>query len=231
MSDDHAILLDIEGTIGDILFVRNVLFPYARERMNQILFAHWHAPEIAAAVAQAREISGLALEGAVATSELFLSWMDEDKKITPLKAVQGYIWREGYAQGALQAHLYPDAVDAFAAWRAQGLKLYIYSSGSIEAQKLYLAHSVAGDVSAYFDGFFDTTTGLKQDPASYAAIARHLDLPPGRIMFFSDMKPEIVAAKQAGLRAIRIDRALAPDARQDDGDSAILGSFATLQAR
>lgn len=231
MRQDHAILLDIEGTIGDIRFVRDVLFPYARARMNQTLFAHWHEPEIAHAVAQAREHSGLALDGAVAATELFLSWMDEDKKITPLKAVQGYIWREGYVQGELKAHLYSDAVDAFAAWRGQGLKLYIYSSGSIDAQKLYLTHSVAGDVSAYFDGFFDTTTGPKQDPASYGAIAKHLDLAPSRIMFFSDMKPEIVAAKAAGLSAIRIDRALDANARADDTDSAVMGSFAPLSAR
>jgi enolase-phosphatase E1 len=231
MSQDHAILLDIEGTIGDIRFVRDVLFPYARERMNQTLFAHWHEPDIAHAVAQAREISGLPLDGAVAATELFLTWMDEDKKATPLKAVQGTIWREGYVHGSLKAHLYPDAVDAFAQWRGQGLKLYIYSSGSIEAQKLYLAHSVAGDVSAYFDGFFDTTTGPKQEPASYAAIARHLDLPPQRIMFFSDMAGEIRAAKAAGLSAIRIDRALAPGDRADDSDGAVMGSFAPLLTR
>lgn len=230
MSQDHAILLDIEGTIGDIQFVRNVLFPYARERMNQTLFAHWHEPEIAHAIAQAREISGLPLDGAVAATELFLQWIDEDKKITPLKAVQGYIWREGYAQGVLKAHLYPDAVEAFATWRGQGLKLYIYSSGSIEAQKLYLAHSVAGDVSAYFDGFFDTTTGPKQEAASYSAIARHLDLAPDRIMFFSDMTPEIVAARTAGMSAIRIDRGLSPDSRSNDANSAVFGSFMPLLA-
>jgi enolase-phosphatase E1 len=230
MSQDHAILLDIEGTIGDIRFVRDVLFPYARERMNQTLFAHWNEPEIAHAVAQAREISGLPLDGAVAATELFLSWMDGDKKITPLKSVQGYIWRDGYVQGALKAHLYPDAVDAFAAWRGQGLKLYIYSSGSIEAQKLYLAHSVAGDVSAYFDGFFDTTSGPKQDAGSYSAIARTLDVAPDRIMFFSDMAPEILAAKSAGLSAIRIDRNMPPGTRTSDGDSAVLGSFMPLLA-
>lgn len=230
MNLDHAILLDIEGTIGDIRFVRDVLFPYARARMNQTLFAHWNEPEVAHAVAQAREASGQPLDGAVAASDVFLSWMDEDKKITPLKAIQGYIWREGYAQGELKAHLYPDANDAFSAWRSQGLKLYIYSSGSIEAQKLYLAHSIFGDVSAYFDGFFDTTTGPKQEPASYAAIARHLDLPPRRVMFFSDMKPEILAAKTAGMNAIRIDRSLEPQARANDSDSAVLGSFAPLLA-
>jgi enolase-phosphatase E1 len=111
------------------------------------------------------------------------------------------------------------------------LKLFIYSSGSIEAQKLYLAHSVAGDVSAYFDGFFDTTTGPKQEAASYAVIARHLDLPPQRVMFFSDMKPEILAAKQAGMSAIRIDRALPPQTRADDPDSPVMGSFRPLIAQ
>jgi enolase-phosphatase E1 len=100
MAQDHAILLDIEGTIGDIAFVRNVLFPYARERMTQTLFAHWHEPDIAHAVAQARELTGLALETALAASEVFLGWMDEDKKITPLKSVQGTIWREAIAMAS-----------------------------------------------------------------------------------------------------------------------------------
>jgi enolase-phosphatase E1 len=225
MSNGHAILLDIEGTIGDIRFVRDVLFPYARERMNQALFAHWHDPEVTHALEQARAETGKPLETAMAAADVFLGWMDEDRKITPLKAVQGLIWREGYAQGELMAHLYPDAIDAFEQWRSQGLKLYVYSSGSVEAQKLYLAHSVAGDVSAYFDGFFDTTTGPKTQSASYAAIARHLDLAPDRMMFFSDLKPEIAAAREAGLRAIRVDRTTDPAHRGEDQDGAWIGSF------
>jgi enolase-phosphatase E1 len=227
-AQDHAILLDIEGTIGDIAFVRQVLFPYARARMAQTLFAHWHDPEIAHAVEEARQLSGKGLEVALEAANLFLEWMDQDRKITPLKAVQGVIWRAGYAQGELEAHLYPDAVEAFAQWRSQGMRLYVYSSGSVEAQKLYLAHSLAGDQSAMFDGFFDTTTGPKTEPASYAAIARHLDVAPGRIVFFSDMKPEIAAAQHAGLRAVRIDRTLDPTVRGEDETGLYLGSFKTF---
>jgi enolase-phosphatase E1 len=231
MNQDHAILLDIEGTIGDIRFVRDVLFPYARDRMNQALFAHWHEPEVAHALNQARAETGKPLETAMAAAEVFLNWMDEDKKITPLKAVQGLIWREGYAQGELQAHLYPDAVEALEQWRGQGLKLYVYSSGSVEAQKLYLSHSIAGDVSAFFDGFFDTTTGPKTQAPSYAAIARHLDLPPDRIMFFSDLRAEIAAARAAGLRAVRVDRSADAAQRGEDADGAWIGSFAPFIQR
>ncbi len=228
---DHAVLLDIEGTIGDVTFVREVLFPYSRERLQQTLFAHWHDPVVAAAVAQARELSGQSLDGAVAATEQFLTWLDADQKITPLKTVQGFIWREGYAQGDLKAHLYGDAVEAFQQWRAQGLRLYIYSSGSVEAQKLYLAHSTAGNVSAYFDGFFDTKSGPKVEPSSYLTIAESLSLSPQRMVFFSDMKGEISAALRAGLKAIRIDRTRAADYQGADDLGPVSGSFLPFLAK
>ena len=143
-----AILLDIEGTIGDIAFVRDVLFPYARARVEAVLSARWTDAEIAATVAGARAASGLALADALAAAGQFIAWIEEDKKIAPLKTLQGIIWREGYQTGELKAHLYPDAVEAMRAWHERGLDLYIYSSGSVEAQELYLTHSIAGAVNA-----------------------------------------------------------------------------------
>jgi enolase-phosphatase E1 len=219
------VLLDIEGTIGDIAFVHDVLFPYARARMAQTLESGWQETRVQDAVAQARNESGLALAAPGEATALFLIWMDEDRKITSLKALQGAIWREGYESGALTAHLYPDAVEAFRFWKSQGAKLYIYSSGSAPAQKLYLAHSTAGDLTDLFDGYFDTTTGAKTEAASYAAIAKAIGAPPPEIVFYSDLPREVQAAHSAGMRAVRIDRAREPDFIDQDADGQVWGSF------
>jgi enolase-phosphatase E1 len=219
----HAVLLDIEGTIGDIAFVREVLFPYARARIADVLKARWGDPEIAPIVA------GFATPADALRQ--FLAWMDEDKKVTPLKTLQGIIWREGYAAGELKAHLYPDAIEAMRAWHARGLKLYIYSSGSVEAQKLYFAHSVAGDLSALIGGYFDTTTGPKGEAASYLKIAAAIGFAPSSVTFFSDAPAETSAAEAAGLSVYRVDRSKPAASHQQDGTIPVIGSMATVAAR
>ncbi len=219
-----AVLLDIEGTIGDIAFVRDVLFPFARARVDAVLSARWADAEVAATVAGARVASGLALADAQAAAGQFIAWIDEDKKITPLKTLQGIIWREGYQTGELKAHLYPDAVEAIRAWQGRGLKLCIYSSGSVEAQKLYMAHSVAGDLAPLISGYFDTTTGPKAEPVSYTRIAAALALPPNAIVFFSDAAAETDAARAAGLEAYDVDRKLPPERAA----SGTIASFASV---
>jgi enolase-phosphatase E1 len=220
-----AVLLDIEGTIGDIAFVRDVLFPFARARLADTLKARWHEAEVAGTVAGAREAAGRALATPHEAAALFLAWMDEDKKITPLKALQGIIWREGYASGELQAHVYPDAVEAIRAWHKRGIKVFIYSSGSVEAQKLYVAHSVAGDLSPLIGGYFDTTTGAKGAAASYNTIAAAIGVEARRITFFSDAPAETDAARAAGLLAYRVDRAKAAAFEGEDRGTLVIGSF------
>jgi enolase-phosphatase E1 len=227
----RAVLLDIEGTIGDIAFVREVLFPFARARLGDVLKARWSEAEIRPIVHEAREASGQPLSTAGEAARQFLAWMDEDKKITPLKTLQGIIWREGYASGELKAHLYPDAIEAIRAWHAKGLRLYIYSSGSIEAQKLYVAHSVAGNLTALFGGFFDTTTGAKGDSASYTKIAAAIGLPAKDITFFSDAPAETRAAESAGLDVYRVERSKPASFEGRDGRTPVIGSFATVLTR
>ena len=135
-----------------------------------------------------------------------LGWMDVDAKETPLKTLQGLIWAEGYADGTLQGHVYPDAVAGLRRWHAAGLALYVFSSGSIAAQKLIFGHSVAGDLTPLFSGYFDTTTGPKRAAASYAKIADAIGLSVGEILFLSDTSAEITAARDAGMAALLIDR-------------------------
>ncbi len=188
----RAILTDIEGTTSSISFVAETLFPYARARLPAYVAAH---PETMV------DVPG---DDPVAT---LLGWMDVDAKEAALKALQGSIWAEGYADGTLQGHVYPDAVTVLRRWHDKGLGLYVFSSGSVAAQKLIFRHSLAGDLTPLFSGYFDTTTGAKREAASYARIAHKIDLPPGDIMFLSDTAAEVAAARATGMQALLIDRA------------------------
>ena len=187
----RVILTDIEGTTSSIAFVTETLFPYARARMANYVAGH---PETVV------DVPG---DDPVAT---LLGWMDVDAKETPLKTLQGLIWAEGYADGTLQGHVYPDAVAGLRRWHAVGLALYVFSSGSIAAQKLIFGHSVAGDLTPLFSGYFDTTTGPKRAIESYAKIADAIGLSAGDILFLSDTPAEIAAARGAGMAALLIDR-------------------------
>lgn len=198
----ELLLLDIEGTIAPISFVHDVLFPYARDRLAGFVSAHAGEADIAAALAELDTIA----PGAPPVATL-LELMDRDAKIGPLKLIQGRIWAEGFAAGELTGRLYPDVAPALRAWRAGGLRLAIYSSGSEEAQRLLLRHTADGDLTGLFDQFFDTRIGGKRDAASYAAIARALGLAPAQVLFLSDVAAELAAAAAAGLKTTQIVRA------------------------
>jgi len=227
----QAVLLDIEGTIGDIAFVRDVLFPYARARIADTLKARWDDPEIVPVVHAACQSSLEQLTTPALATQQFLAWMDQDKKIGPLKTLQGILWREGYASGELKAHVYPDAVEAIHAWTKRGVKVAIYSSGSIEAQKLYFKNSVAGDLTSFLSGYFDTTSGAKGEASSYTKIAAALGYAPDAVTFFSDLPPETDAALQAGVKAYRIDRTKPAAYEGRDGETPVIGSLATVVDR
>lgn len=187
----RAILTDIEGTTSSIDFVTETLFPYARMHLRAYVALH---PETVA------DVPG---DDPVAT---LLGWMDVDAKETALKALQGLIWAEGYADGTLRGHVYPDAVAGLRRWHAAGLGLYVFSSGSVAAQKLIFGHSIAGDLSPLFSGYFDTTTGAKREAASYAKITGLIGRTASEILFLSDTPAEVAAARAAGLGALLIDR-------------------------
>lgn len=191
----RAIVTDIEGTTSSIAFVAETLFPYAKAHMRRFVAEH---PDEAAPI-----LADVPGDDPVAT---LLRWIDEDRKETPLKTLQGLIWAEGYADGTLKGDVYPDAVAGLRRWHDAGIALYVYSSGSIAAQKLIFGHSDQGDLTPLFSGYFDTTTGPKKEAASYAAIARAIGLPAGEIMFLSDSPAEIAAARAAGMAAVHVDR-------------------------
>jgi enolase-phosphatase E1 len=199
-----AIVTDIEGTIGSIAFVHEVLFPYARARLAA--FIGGHRREVSAILDEVRAAEGDRALDDGALVAVLERWIDDDRKAPPLKALQGMIWREGYESGELMGHVYEDAERGLRRWRAAGLGLAVYSSGSVQAQKLLFSHSVAGDLSDLFDGYFDTGVGPKTSRESYRRIAAELGRDPGEILFLSDTAAEIEAARAAGMRAIRIVR-------------------------
>jgi enolase-phosphatase E1 len=223
----RAVLLDIEGTTTDIAFVHKVLFPYARERIAAFVRDHAAAPEVAEAISEIR-----ASEGNLSLDEigaLLIRWIGEDRKAKPLKTIQGLIWHQGYEAGVLKAHVYADVAPALRRWHGAGHALYVYSSGSVAAQKLLFANTPAGDLTPLFSGYFDTAVGAKLESDSYRKISAALKRAPDSILFLSDHAGELAAAKGAGLRALRLDRGRAADAPPDRDESVpVVGSFAWI---
>ncbi|KAF0806365.1 enolase [Alcanivorax xiamenensis] len=201
-----AIVTDIEGTTSSISFVKEVLFPYAHREMETFLRTHWEQPAVAECVTRARAESGHPLASPEQAAALFRDWIAEDRKITPLKTLQGMIWQTGYESGDYQAHMYSDAVERLREWQARGLKLYVYSSGSVAAQKLFFGYSEAGDLTPLFSGYYDTTSGGKKEADSYRRITADIGVPAGRVLFLSDVEAELDAARDAGLNTTLLDR-------------------------
>lgn len=200
MTEIRAILTDIEGTTSSISFVRDVLFPYARKRLPAFIETHADTPEVQHWLHEAAREADLIEVSRQEVIEMLLRWIDEDRKSTALKALQGMIWKEGYVDGRYRAHLYPEVAARLREWRADGLRLYVYSSGSVQAQQLFFGYSEAGDLTPLFAGYFDTETGSKRDVASYRRIAESIGEQPEHILFLSDIVDELDAARAAGMR-------------------------------
>lgn len=204
-----GILLDIEGTTSSIDFVYQTMFPYVRRELDGFLWANFDEPNVAAACrAIVGEPSKVRLEvlseheaaraEAIAlVRDEVLRLMDADSKSTGLKQLQGLIWRRGFESGELVAHLFPDVPGSLKNWSAVGIRLYVYSSGSVESQKLFFGHTEFGNMLGCFSGHFDTTTGPKREGASYEKIAVEIGLPPRRMLFLSDVSAELAAASSA----------------------------------
>jgi enolase-phosphatase E1 len=200
-----VILTDIEGTTSSIAFVKDVLFPYARNELPRFVRERGQEAEVRHWLdAVAVENGGMCDDAMI--SEVLQGWIDEDRKHTALKALQGMIWQDGYCSGAFTAHIYPDVPPVLRRWRDAGRKLAVYSSGSAAAQKLFFGHSEAGDLIPLFSAYFDTEVGHKREAGSYRRIAEQLGTSPQSILFLSDVVEELDAARAAGLSTVLVDR-------------------------
>jgi enolase-phosphatase E1 len=204
----RAVLVDIEGTTSTIAFVQEVLFPYAESHLDAYVAEHRADPEVAKAMFEAARLAVEPDDADDATVLAHLhAWIAEDRKATPLKTLQGLIWAEGYANGDLRAHVYPDAAAGLRRWHAAGIELCVYSSGSIGAQKVLFANNSQGDLTPLFTDYFDTTIGHKREARSYTAISRAMRTPPEDIVFLSDVDAELDAAHETGMQTLRLMRA------------------------
>ena len=201
----RVILTDIEGTTSSISFVKNVLFPYARQALPAFVAAHGQEPDVRRWLdVVAVEIGGACQDALIV--ETLQGWIDQDRKHTALKALQGMIWESGYRNGDYKAHFYPEVAAVLKGWHAQGKPLYVYSSGSVPSQKLFFGFSEAGDLTGLVSGWFDTEIGGKREADSYRAIVKAIGVPAGEVLFLSDVVEELDAAREAGLQTRLLDR-------------------------
>ena len=230
------VLLDIEGTTCPVSFVGQVLFPYAAERLETYLNTHDGEPDVQALVEEVRQAwkndadaagAGLSwsADGSVTP---YLRWLIQvDRKLTPLKDLQGRIWAAGYADGELKGPLFPDVAPALRRWWRDGLSLSVYSSGSVPAQQLLYGHSSAGDLRPLFSHWFDTRVGLKQQRESYQAITEQMGVEPGKVLFISDAVAELEAAEKTGMAVLFSDRPGNP--QRESGTFEMIKEYSTLQ--
>ncbi|WP_369984893.1 acireductone synthase [Thalassolituus sp.] len=216
MQNVKLILTDIEGTTSSISFVKDVLFPYAAEHLPAFVKANLSDEKVQTALQQTAELA--AEDGDVINAEdtevliaKLLQWISEDRKATPLKTLQGLIWKTGYENGDYQAHMYPDATEYLKKWHDSGLPLYVYSSGSVKAQELFFGYSQDGNLLPLFKGHFDTLVGGKRETQSYLNILAelqktHVGLNAADVLFLSDIKEELDAAKEAGMQTVWLVR-------------------------
>ena len=202
------ILTDIEGTTTEVSFVYDILFPYFRVHMDQ-----WKTVDSAPmndVLEQTRllvlEEQSINLSSKEALFDQLRQWSIEDRKVTPLKTFQGMVWEQGFKSGAIKGHMYPDVKPALERWTAMGMKLAIFSSGSIAAQKQLFGFSTEGDLTPYFSAYFDTTTGMKRDEQTYQLIVQQVNAPANSVLFLSDIHQELEAAHAAGLRTLQLVR-------------------------
>jgi enolase-phosphatase E1 len=188
-----------------------VLFPYARRHIAGFVRDHASDAQVRAHLDEARALAGLTDAGDERVVAELVAWIDEDRKATPLKALQGLIWEHGYRTGDFTGHVYVDAVEALRRWRDRGIALYVYSSGSVHAQKLLFAHTRFGDLTPLFSGWFDTRIGAKVDAGSYRRIVEEIGVPPAEVLFLSDIDRELDAAQSAGLQTWQLVRDTEPD--------------------
>jgi enolase-phosphatase E1 len=212
------ILTDIEGTTSSISFVAEELFPYFRENISDLLALKDRLVVKEAfdeTVQLAKSEDGEILSTDEQIIDKLYKWSVEDRKITPLKTLQGVLWDAGYRDGELKGHVYPEVAANLKSWKEQGINLGVFSSGSVPAQKLIFGYSIAGDLTPYFSYYFDTNTGGKREAATYAKIAKELNLDPSEILFLSDIEEELQAADSTGYQTVQLARdGMAPSWKQ-----------------
>jgi enolase-phosphatase E1 len=223
------VVLDIEGTTSATAFVLDRLYPYSSDRFPAWISDHGDDPDIARAVGQIRDLIGDPSAGTDRIVRALRGWLAADEKVTPLKTVQGRIWQHGFASGDLVSDFYPDVLPALRHWKAAGLDLYTFSSGSVAAQTSWFGHTPEGDLRSLLSGLFDTeNAGPKRVADSYRKITAAIGTDPHRTVFLSDVTAELDAARQAGWQTVGVRRPGEPHYAEGVGDHPAVASFDEL---
>ena len=226
----RTVVVDIEGTTSSTEFVTHTLFPYSRAHFAEYIARHRDEPEVARVLAAVRDEIGDAAADDAAVVRRLEAWVDADAKVEPLKAVQGWIWQEGFARGELVAHFYPDVVPVLQRWHDEGRELAVYSSGSVVAQRAWFGHSPDGDLNPLIAHNFDIeNAGPKREADSFRKITGALGRQPETVLFCSDLTAELDAARAAGWRTIGVRRPGEPSFATGVGDHAEVASFAEIE--
>ncbi|MBL1211278.1 acireductone synthase [Geminocystis sp. GBBB08] len=222
-----AILTDIEGTTSSISFVQDILFPYAYNKIADFLAQNWNNELVKKSVLEVATLENLRDYNHQQITAILRKWIKGDRKITPLKDLQGIIWEEGYKNGDYCSHIYEDAYKQLSFWHSKNIPIYIYSSGSIYAQKLFFGYSEYGDLLNLFSGFFDTTIGNKKESKSYKNITNYLKLNSDEIIFLSDVEAELNAALSIGMSTVWVirDENLFDEKNKSDSPHQIVNNF------
>ena len=230
----RAIVLDIEGTTCPVNFVSQTLFPFAQKNIKAALRQRSNNIEIDALVHEAitewRSDLDLTSQTMLRQTrqkppsteeveEYLQHLIRSDRKSTALKQLQGIIWEKGYSSGELRSPLFSDVRPQLDAWKRNGISLAVYSSGSIQAQKLLYAHTHEGDITDRFCHWFDTRTGHKLNQQSYKIIAQKLGVQSNQALFISDHPGECDAAQQSGMNTVFCIREGNP--HQDPGNHSV----------
>ncbi|TQS45646.1 acireductone synthase [Cryptosporangium phraense] len=223
----RVVVLDIEGTTSAAGFVQGDLYDYARPRLRPWIEAHADDPAIAAAVSQTRADGGLSPDADVdAVVAVLHGWMDADVKATPLKTIQGQLWAAGFAAGELQSHFFADVVPQLRAWHERGVRLAVFSSGSVASQVPWFRHADAGDLTPMIEDYFDTVSaGSKREASSYEKIASALGVAGNEALFLTDLPAELDAATAAGWQVVGVRREGEPNYGGDFGRHPVVATF------
>ena len=221
----RAIVVDTAGTTTDLNFIEDVLFPYSAKVLPAFLAENQHNVLVENCICDVQDIALEPDADLARVTEILLQWIEEDCKATPLKTIQGLIWKQGYANGEFKGHIFPDFIEALDGYKQQGLRVYSFSSGSVDAQKLLFGNSDAGDLTDKFNGHFDTRTGNKRFKQAYCNILNTISLSPKQILFVSDVLEELKAASEAGLNVVQMVR----QDNQRTGDFKQISSFAEIE--
>jgi enolase-phosphatase E1 len=208
-----VLLLDIEGTTTPVAYVFEVLFPYAKEHLTAFLKVQGQDEQVQRDLNQLRQeyqvdcAQGFAVplwQGGIPDAAIpYIEYLIAiDRKSTGLKSLQGKIWHQGYRDGTLQSSLFADVKPALERWTAANQRIYIFSSGSVQAQHLLFRYTQFGDLTPYISGYFDTQMGSKKAEDSYCRIAEAIGVAPQEILFISDVVDELQAAQSAGMQTL-----------------------------